>query len=138
MNRLCGVGWLTVVVAILASATLSSAQETMGDEPRTRAEALRRAREQKARALEPYKPSRLEATMDFLEDKGLLLLTREGLYPKLGSLTTGSGFAAGAGYRSRGIFNRVGTLDLWAAGSLKQYFGMRAEATFPDLAGGRL
>jgi hypothetical protein len=76
--------------------------------------------------------------LDVLEDKGLLLLTREGFYPKLGSLTTGSGFAAGAGYRNSALFGRVGTLDLWAAGSLKQYFGMRAEATFPDLADGRV
>ena len=36
---------------------------------------------------------------------------RDGLYPKIGSLTTGSGLALGAGYRNRQIFARRGAFD---------------------------
>lgn len=137
MNRAYGVGWLSLVV-LLVAAPLCRAQDTSGEVPRTRAEALRRQRAQKQQALRPYRPGGLERGMAFVEDKAVFLLGREGLYPKLGSLTTGSGFAAGAGYRSSAIFARTGTLEVWAAGSLKKYFGMRAEATFPVLADGRV
>jgi hypothetical protein len=141
--RPCGVSprlarWLTLVLILVSSATVARAQQTTSDEPGSRAEALRRAREEKQQAIAPYKPGGLESALDFVEDRAIFLLTREGLYPKLGSLTTGSGFAAGAGYRSRAIFDRVGTLDLWAAGSMTKYFGTRLEVTFPELADGRL
>lgn len=106
--------------------------------PATRAEQLRRAREAKQASLSPPKRDRIEAAFDFVEDHAIFLLTREGLYPKLGSLTTGSGFAAGAGFRNRSLFQRYGTVDVWAAGSMKGYFGTRAEFTFPDLVDGRL
>lgn len=143
-GRRCRLRWLSVLALLLASATASraqnqaGAQDQAGNEPRTRAEAQRRAREQKQQSLAPYRQGGLESALDFVEDKAVFILTREGLHPKLGSLTTGSGFAAGVGYRNRAIFNRVGALDVWAAGSLKKYLGLRAEATFPELADGRL
>jgi hypothetical protein len=133
MNRL-----VLTFMLVLAGAAVSQAQESASAEPRTRAEALRRERDQKQQHVQQYRPGRLESTLDFVEDKGVFLLTREGWYPKLGSLTTGSGTALGVGYRNSAIFDRVGTLDVWAAGSLKKYFGTRAEATFPELADGRL
>jgi hypothetical protein len=37
--------------------------------------------------------------MHLIEDRAIFLLGREGFYPKLGSLTVGSGFAYGAGFR---------------------------------------
>jgi hypothetical protein len=124
--------WL-ILAALLASAAPLQAQE-----PATRAEALRREREEKQKKLAPYKESGLERAITFTEERAIFLLTREGPYPKLGSLTTGSGFAAGLGIRNRALLDRQGTIDVWAAGSMKGYFGMRAEVSFPELADGRL
>ena len=107
-------------------------------EPATRADALRQQREEKQKTLTPYESTGVEETLDFVEDRGVFLLTREGPYPKLGSLTTGSGFSGGLGIRNRSLLKREGTIDLWAAGSIKKYFGMRGDITFPELADGRL
>src|SRR4030095_16465586 len=68
-------------------------------EPTTRAEANRHQREEKNANLPPYAPGGLERAMRVAEDKAIFIVGREGFYPKLGSLTTGSGFAYGAGYR---------------------------------------
>ena len=104
--------------------------------PESRAEALRQERAEKASALTPYKPSGLERAMTIAEDKAVALIGREGFYPKLGSLTTGSGFAFGAGFRNRPVFKYYGTLDLWTAASLKGYWAIETRAAFPDLARG--
>lgn len=106
--------------------------------PQTRAEALRQQRAEKAQALRPYTPSGLESAITVAEDKAMASLGREGFHPKLGSLTTGSGFAFGAGFRSSPALKRYGTLNLWAAGSLRKYWAVEARAIFPELAGGRL
>jgi hypothetical protein len=66
------------------------------------------------------------------------LLMRDGIHWKLGSLTTGSGFAYGAGYRNRRLFDREGAFTVWAAGSLKQYRAVEARLEFPNLADGKL
>jgi hypothetical protein len=104
----------------------------------TRDEALRREREAKAAALTPNKPSRLQQALTFVEERSLLLTARDGFHPKLGSLATGSGFAMGVGYRNREIFKRYGTLETFAAGTLRKYWAVESQALFPDLAGGRI
>ena len=76
--------------------------------------------------------------MTVAEDRAIATLGREGLHPQLGSLTTGSGFAFGAGYRSSPVLKRYGTLDVWAAGSLNKYWAVEARAIFPELAKGHL
>jgi hypothetical protein len=127
-------GALTAVaLAALAGAGPISAQA-----PESRAEALRQQRAEKARTATPYQPGRLEAAMKLAEDRAILLSGREGLYPRLGSLTTGSGFAFGAGVRNSPVLRHHGTLDIWGAGSLKKYWALEARATFPELANGRL
>jgi Omp85 superfamily domain len=109
----------------------------LAQEPASRAEVLRQAREEKQRALKPYEPTGLESTMHFVEDRAVFLLGREGIYPKLGSLTVGSGFAYGVGYRDR-IFERRGTAEVWAASSVKSYWAIEGRVTFPELANGWL
>jgi hypothetical protein len=52
--------------------------------------------------------------MRFAETRTLFIVGREGFYPKLGSLTTGSGFAFGAGFRDRDLFDNRGVLHMWA------------------------
>lgn len=70
------------------------------------------------------------------EQRIVPLLQRDGIYLKLGSLTTGSGFAYGGGYRDRSLVAGRGTLDVWAAASLKRYWSLTARALYPLNASG--
>ena len=111
---------------------------TSAQEPETREEADRRRREQQARDPATYKPNGLERALDFAEDRAIFLLDREGVHPKLGSLTTGSGFAYGVGFRDRDLFSNKGAVEVWAAGSIKRYWATEARLTFPRLANNHL
>lgn len=106
-----------------------------GQEPETRAEVLRLAREAKQQTLQPYQPNALERAMDLAEDRVVPLLQRDGFYAKFGSLTTGSGTAIGAGFRDRSLVNGFGALDLWAARSLEGYWALDARAHYPLVPG---
>ena len=106
--------------------------------PETRAEALRQERAKKAQETVANEPDRLQRAMTYIEDRSLLLTARDGVHPKLGSLTTGSGFALGIGFRDRAVFRRHGTFEAWTAASFKKYWAVEARASFPRLAGGRL
>ena len=120
--------WLALLM-VLAAASAAFAQE-----PATRAEADKQRREEKSQKVEPYKPGGFERAMHFAEEKAIFIIGREGLYPKLGSLTTGSGFAYGAGFRDRDLFDKKGTVDVWAATSTRRYWATEARLTFPNLA----
>src|SRR5262245_38316865 len=125
--------------AVLCSATAlaTPAFAQVPEEPQTRAEALQREREEKQRAVKPYEPSGLERAMHLGEGRIVPLLQRDGVYAKLGSLTTGSGFAYGAGFRDRSLVKGRGALDVWGASSLKQYWSFEARARYPLAAGDR-
>jgi hypothetical protein len=123
-------------VAILVSSTRADAQTE--PPPATRAEALRAERAAKAQATRPHQPNALERGLEVFEDRAIFILDREGFYPKLGSLTVGSGFAYGLGYRDRDLFNHYGTVDLWVAGSTRGYFATEGRIRFPELAHKRL
>ena len=123
---------LCLMLLILASSGARA------QEPQTREEADRQRREQQAKEVEPYQPNGLERAMDFAEDKAIFILDREGFHPKLGSLTTGSGFAYGLGFRDRDLFSNKGALEIWAAGSVKRYWATEARLTFPRLANNHL
>jgi hypothetical protein len=110
----------------MSTASVAYAQET-------RAESLRQARIAKQAKLEPYKPSPLETALATIETEGLLIF-RDGFYPKLGSLTTGSGFAWGGGYRNRRLFGDEAVLDVWAGASMSKYWAMEGRLRFPMLA----
>ena len=122
----------------LVLCVLGLGMPAFAQEPASRAEALRRQREDKAQSLTPYQPSGLERGIKIAEQRALTVIGREGFYPKLGSLTTGSGFALGAGFRNSPVFRHHGTLDTWVAGSLKKYWAAEIRAVFPELANGRL
>jgi len=123
-------------VAILVSSTPADAQTE--PPPATRAEALRAERAAKAQATRPHQPNALERGLDVFEDRAIFILDREGFYPKLGSLTVGSGFAYGLGYRDRDLLNNYGALDVWVAGSTRGYFAAEGRIRFPELAHKRL
>lgn len=127
---------LFLLIAALALPAFAQAQAPTA--PQTRAEALRRAREDKQRHARPNAPDGFQRAMGFVEGRGLFLVARDGIHPKLGSLTTGSGFAVGVGFRDRDLFRRRGMLEMWTAASAKKYWAAELRATFPELAGGRL
>ena len=120
------------IFPILAPGTASA------QEPQTREEADRQRREQQVKEVTVYQPNGLERTLDFVEDRAIFILDREGFHPKLGSLTTGSGFAYGLGFRDRDLFSNRGALELWAAGSVKRYWATEARLRFPRLANNHL
>ena len=119
---------LSLTLTILASGVAWS------QEPSTREEVDRQRREQKAKEVKPYEPNRLERAVDFAEEKAIFILDREGFHPKLGSLTTGSGFAYGLGFRDRDLFSNTGTLEIFAAASVKRYWATEARLKFPRVA----
>jgi hypothetical protein len=124
---------------VLLLAPAGAAQTADGSQSaRTREEHLRRQRVDKAANATPARRDALQRGLDFIEQRGLVLTAREGVHPKIGSLTTGSGFAFGIGYRSRAIFNRYGTLETFAAGSVSRYWALETHAIFPELAHGRI
>ena len=127
---------ITPLVFLLAAgiATPGFAQT----EPATRADALRQERAKKEQSLTPNRPDGLQRAIEFAEEHALTVVGRDGWYPKIGSLTTGSGFALGVGYRDRDVFAHRGTIELWGAGTFKRYWAMQARVGFPELAGGRL
>ena len=128
---------LRTVVLSLALATLVPSL-AWSQEAQTREEADRQRREQQATEVQTYQPNGVERAMDFAEDKAIFILDREGFHPKLGSLTVGSGFAYGLGFRDRDLFSNRGALELWAAGSVKGYWATEARLRFPRLADNHL
>ena len=129
----------TALCAYVCLMSAASAFAQGAAAPETRAEALRRAREDKLASVTPYEPNAIERGMRMAEERMTRLLAApDGLHPKIGSLTTGSGFAFGAGYRHRRLLDREGALTAWAAGSLKRYWAVEGRFDMPDLAGGRL
>lgn len=126
------------VCALALTLAALEASPAWSQEPQTREEADRQRREENARNTRPYEANALERALDLAENRGLLVTEREGFHPKLGSLTTGSGFAYGLGFRDRDLFSRTGSLEIWGAGSVKRYWATEAQLTFPRVAGDRL
>jgi hypothetical protein len=126
-------GQILALATLLMASNLSAAiaQET-------RAEVQRQQREEKQRAAKPHKPSALERGLKAVESGGVPFITRDGLYAKLGSITTGSGFAYGAGFRTRRFITHDGGFDAWGGASLKGYWAGEAKVRFQNLAAGHL
>jgi hypothetical protein len=123
-----------LVFVVVAAAVLNA------QEPDTRAELLLREREDKSRRLQPPEPGRLERALIDLESGRLLerlLNPAQGLYPRIGNITSGSGFSVGPGYRWAGLFGGRADLNTFAAASLTRYWMIDARLQMPRLAGGR-
>lgn len=119
------------VLATLLTGTVAFAQET-------REEAQKQQREEKQQTATAYQPNFLERALKAVETGGVPFITRDGLYAKLGSITTGSGFAYGAGFRTQRLFDGDAALDTWGGYSLKGYWAAEARVRFPRLANGHL
>lgn len=125
---------LLIVVCLCVLGPVPALAQT----PATREEALRQEREEKAADLRPNEPNVLQRGLAFVEERGLFLTARDGVHPKIGRLTTGSGLALGVGWRNRDVFKRYGTLEAFTAASFRKYWAIETRATFPDLARGRI
>lgn len=128
-------------VVLLLVAHLALAAAALAQEPETRAEALARERERKSKQLTPPEPGGLERALLTLENGRLferILNPPEGLYPKIGNITAGGGFALGPGYRKPGLFGERADFSAMAVASFKQYWLMDARLTWPGLARGRV
>ena len=79
---------LAAALACAPPLPLAHAQETRADEQRAE-------REAKQQAVAAPKPNALERMLKAVETSGVPLITRDGVYAKFGTLTTGSGFAMG-------------------------------------------
>jgi hypothetical protein len=128
--------WFCLSFAIVAATDVLAQPSPAA--PDTRVEALKRARDEKQKALIAYEPTALERAMYVAEARVFGSLGRDGAHLKLGSITTGSGFAYGGGYRNRRLFDREGAINVWAAASLKKYWAVEGRFDMLDLAEGRL
>ncbi len=129
---------LITVAAIAAPLWTADAQER---EPQTRAEALRMEREEKAKDLHAPEPARLERYLLDLEAGRLferILNPAEGLYPKFGSITPGSGFSIGPGYRTTRRLGGAADFSTFAMGSFKRYWLVDGRVQLPRLADERV
>jgi outer membrane protein assembly factor BamA len=117
---------------------LGVATPVLAQEPDTREEVLRREREAKSKQLTPHEPNGLERALFALENTRVferLLNPPEGFYPKIGTVTPGSGLSFGPAYRRPGLFNETTDFSVFAAGSFKKYWMIDARLTLPRLAG---
>src|SRR3972149_850301 len=109
-------------------------------DPGTRAGGRARPRAGTAGRLRPYEPGGLERALFWLENDRVferLLNPAEGVYPKLGAITSGSGFSFGPAYRRPRLFGDRAVLGLAALGSFRRYWVLDARPALPGLAGGR-
>jgi hypothetical protein len=122
--------------ALLVSPIAASAQG-----PQTRAGLLEEMRREKAANLDPPRQSGLERALILLENDRLLerlLNPAEGIYPKIGTVTPGGGFALGPAYRRPELLGGHADLSAFAAGSFKRYWMLDARLNFPRLADDRV
>ena len=61
----------------------------------------------------------------------------EGWYVHFGGLTKGGGLGMGPGYKNW-IFNEQALFHTWFVGSVRNYWFLTTELTFPKIAGGKL
>ena len=131
----CRLAVLTTVALLVGASTVDA------QEPQTRAEALRLEREAKAKDLHAPEPTRLERYLLDLEAGRLferLLNPAEGLYPKFGSITAGSGFSIGPGYRKTNRLGGAVDFSTFAMASFKKYWLVDGRVQLPRLLDERL
>lgn len=128
---------MRVLLLVASLWLLTPAPLLYAQEPATRAEVLRRQREEKSQQLAPPERPRLERVLLDLETGRLferLLNPAEGFYPKIGNITTGSGISFGPAYRKPGLFGGHADFGAFAAASFQRYWMVDARLTMPRIA----
>ncbi len=131
---------MRIATAVFAASLLGPVG-AMAQDAETRADDLRRQREEKAQTLTPPKPSGLERWLLRLENGRLferLLSPPEGFYPKIGNVSPGSGFAGGPGYRKAALFGGPADFSAFATASTMRYWMLEARLSLPRLAAGKV
>jgi hypothetical protein len=123
-------------IAVLAFWCGSSQPSAAGQD--TRADEQRAEREEKQKTTTPPTTNFLERTLKAVERSGVPLITRDGIYLKLGTLTTGSGFTFGGGYRTRRFLARDAGLDMWGGATRTGYWATQASLQVPLTPAGRI
>jgi hypothetical protein len=121
--------------------TLATASLAFAQEPATRAESLQRQRDEKAEKIVPPERNRLERFLMDLESGRTferLLNPAEGFYPKIGNITTGSGFSIGPAYRRPALFGGHADFSTFGAISFSRYWMLDARLQMPRLANNHL
>ena len=101
----------------------------------TRAEVVREAQAEKARALEPPRRNGVERTIEHLEEWGLIAGEPRGFYPWLGSVYPGGGFAGGLGYRKP--FGDDGAVNVFGGYSVGTFSRAQVDVALPTFAAHR-
>jgi outer membrane protein assembly factor BamA len=123
---------------LIATAPMARAQE---QEPQSRQDQLEGEREAKAAHLEPYRQGVFERIVTMLEDGRSFerfVNPPEGFYPRLATVTSGSGFSFGGAYRRPKLFGGHADFSTFASGSIKKYWMVDARLTMPRLARGKM
>jgi outer membrane protein assembly factor BamA len=118
--------WLALCLVLFVPAPVP-AQETRQDE-------LARMRQEKAAALRPATPNKVEAVLFAIEDDMVIeriLNPTRNFYPRIGGMGEGAGVGGGLGYRflTEDVDFRVS-----AGYSFKKYWDVEARALLPHLA----
>ena len=130
-----------LLLVLVAGGAVLTPSPVRAQEPETRAEQLRRQREEKSGQLRPPQVSRAERLLLALESGRLferLLNPAEGWHPKIGNVTAGSGLSIGPGYRHVGLLGGHADASAFAAASFKQYWMLEGRLRLPRLADERL
>ena len=123
--------------ALALAVLLAVALPCAAQEPATRLEALERERAEKAQTLAPPRQSALERALIQFENGRFLeriLYPQTGFYPKIGTITAGSGLSGGAGYRV--ALAETARLNMLGWGSLRGFWMVDVRLTEPELAHG--
>jgi len=130
----------SIAVLVLLASTIFPAFGLAQDAPLTRQQDWRQQREAKSKSLKPYQPGSLESGTLYVQKEKLLERFAEGwkgIHPKLGGLSTGSGFAGGIRYVPRIADGRV---DFQTSGAISprvyQFYDLKLGA--PKLLDGKL
>lgn len=110
-------------------------------EPSSRADVIIAEREKKAQELEKEEPRGIEKQLLVLKERQVLQRFGqgvEGLFPKLGGLATGQGFAAGVSYAKKGVIGNKVDLHGFAVGSVSKSYRFALGATSPRIADGKV
>ena len=123
-----------LILAVSVVPAVASGQES-------RAAVLAAQRADKARALKPYEPTKLEKWVIRAEEGKLrrLISPHNGFFAEYGYTykPVGSGIGFGGGFR-HDLFDRRARIELEAGASLRKYQMVRGDFSLPRLADGRL
>jgi hypothetical protein len=123
-----------IVIAMLVIGSAFVALDTAMAQD-TRADVIQREQAERHEQLRPPQENGLERTLDRLEDWGFIMGEPRGVYPWLGSVYPGGGFAAGVGGRKP--FGDDGAFNVFGAYSIKSFARGQADLTLPTFARNR-